>query len=186
MVNGLSHIELPFEKHVQMLTDKLKKHQFGYLATANKDQVWVREIRCVPIGLNVLCFTDIRSRKWKQIEVNPIVALAFGNHKIPYRGIQIEGNGVLRGHPLDENNKDVLEAYKERQPEAYERSMKRHFIPSRPNLGILEIVPRKLIYSVQGDTAAGTYVDIVDLVKKEANWIMANVGEDFSTPAYKD
>ena len=169
-----------------MVVDEIKKHQFGYLATSKGEQVWLREIRCVPTGLNVLCFTDIRSRKWKQIEDNPNVALAFGNHQIPYRGLQIEGTGLLRGHPLDEENAELLMAYKESQPEAYERSMKRHFVRSRPNLGVIEIVPSKVIYSVQGDTASGTYVDVLDLDKEEAHRVMVNVGNGFSAPAYKE
>ena len=169
-----------------MVIEEIKKHQFGFLATSNKKKAWIREIRCVPNGLNVLCFTDIRSRKWTQIEDNPNLALAFGNHQIPYRGIQIEGTGLLRGHPLDEENAELLMAYKESQPDAYERSMKRHFVRSRPNVGVIEIVPSKVIYSVQGDIASGTFVDVLDLVKEEAHRVMLNVGDGFASPVYKE
>lgn len=62
--------------------------------------------------------------------------------------------------------------------------MRRHFVRTRPDLRVIEVVPRKITMLVQGDTASETYFDILDPVKEEANRVMtAGLGE---APAYKE
>ena len=99
------------------------------------------------------------------------VAVAYGNHRVPNRGIQVEGVASLRGHPLDEPV--FLEAYRETQPKAYERSAKRPFIRTRPDLRVIEVVPRRITLMVQGETAAGSYFDVLDMVNEKAMRVMA-------------
>jgi len=181
----MSHIELSFEETKQKIIEEIKQYQFGFLATTDCSSAYVREIRFVPDGLTLYCFTDKRSRKRKQITKNPNVAVAYGNHKIPNRGVQIEGIALLRGHPLEEENKDLLEAYKRTAPEAYERSMKRHFVPSRPNLSVIKIEPRRVTLMIQGATAAESYMDIIDIEQKEAHRIMVNIGDNIESPLYQ-
>ena len=156
----MSQIELSYEDLKQEMIREIKKHEFGFLATSDGDFVTVREIRCVPSGLTIYCFTNRNSRKYKQIITNPNVAIAYGNHRVPNRGLQMEGVVSLKGHPLDEENIIFLKAYQETQPEAYERSMRRHFVRTRPDLRVIEVVPRKISMFVQGDTASETFFDI--------------------------
>lgn len=62
--------------------------------------------------------------------------------------------------------------------------MRRHFVRTRPDLRVIEVVPRKITLLVQGDTASEAYFDILDPVKEEANRVMAaGLGE---APAYKE
>ena len=181
----MDHTVLSYEDTKQSIIEEIKQYQFGYLATADEKTPYVREIRFVPDGLTLYCFTDKRSRKRKQIMKNPNVAVAYGNHKIPNRGVQIEGHAILRGHPLDEENKDLLEAYKRTTPEAYERSMRRHFVRSRPNLSVIKIEPRRVTLMIQGATAAETHMDIIDVEKETAHRIMANIGDNIQSPIYQ-
>ena len=169
----MSQIELPYEDTKQKIVNEIKKHQFGFLATSDGDFVTVREIRCVPHGVTIYCFTNRNTKKCKQIMKNPNVAVAYGNHRVPNRGIQIEGVATLKGHPLDEENTVFLKAYKETQPAAYERSMQRHFVRTRPDLRVLEIVPRRITLMVQGETPAGSYFELLDIDKREATRVMA-------------
>jgi general stress protein 26 len=170
----MTQIELSYEDLKQEMIKEIRKYEFGFLATSEGVHVTVREIRCIPSGLTIYCFTDQRSRKWKQIMANPNVAIAFCNHRVPKRGLQIEGVASLKGQPLDKENINFIKAYKETQPEAYERSSKRHFI-GLPNLRVIEIVPRIVAFSVQGSTASETYIEILDVAKGEAYRVMPNI-----------
>ena len=182
----MNQIELSYEETKQEMIEEVRSHQFGFLATTDGGSAYVREIRFVPNGLTLYCFTDRRSRKRKQIQKNHNVAVAYGNHKIPTRGLQIEGTAILRGHPLDDECKEMLEAYKDFQPEAFERSMKRHFVRSRPDLSVIEIVPKKVTLMVQGKTAPETYVDIIDIEKERATRLMLNIGNTIKSPIYQE
>jgi general stress protein 26/predicted SnoaL-like aldol condensation-catalyzing enzyme len=181
----MSHIELSFEDAKHRIVEEITQYQFGYLATTDGEAAYVREIRFIPDDLTLYCFTDKRSRKRKQIKKNPNVAVAYGNHKLPNRGVQIEGYAFLRGHPLDEENRDMHEAYRRTAPEAYERSMKRHFVRSRPNLSVIKIEPRRAALMVQGATAAESYLDIIDVERETAHRIMVNVGDNIKSPVYQ-
>jgi general stress protein 26 len=181
----MSNIDLSYEETKQRIIEEISQYQFGFLATTDGNYAYVREIRFVPDGLTLYCFTDKRSRKRKQIKINPNVAVAYGNHKIPNRGVQIEGYAILRGHPLDEENKDLLEAYKRTAPKAYERSMKRHFVRSRPNLSVIKIEPRRATLMIQGANAAESYMEIIDFEKETANRIMVNIGDNIKSPIYQ-
>ena len=81
--------------------------------------------------------------------INPFVEVAYGNYKIPNRGVQIEGYAILRGHPLDEENEDIREVYKRTAPEAYARSLQRHFLRTMPNQSVIKIEPKRVntVYS---------------------------------------
>ena len=181
----MSHINLSYEDTKQTIIEEITKYQFGYLATTDGEAAYVREIRFIPDDLTLYCFTDKRSRKRKQIMKNPNVAVAYGNNKVPNRGVQIEGHALLRGHPLDEENRDMHEAYKITAPEAYERSMKRHFVRSRPNLSVIKIEPRRATLMIQGPTAAESYLDIIDIEHEMAHRIMVNIDDNIMSPIYQ-
>jgi len=95
-------------------------------------------------------YTDRRSRKYKQITSNPNVGLAD-------RNIQIEGVATLKGHPLDEENVAYIKAYRENQPENYERTSNRQFQRTRPDWRVIEITPKKITLTQLGATPLKTY-----------------------------
>jgi nitroimidazol reductase NimA-like FMN-containing flavoprotein (pyridoxamine 5'-phosphate oxidase superfamily) len=72
----MSEIELLYKETKQEIIEEIRKHQFGFLATTDGSSAYVREIRFVPDGLTLYCFTDKRMRKRKQIMKNPNVAVA--------------------------------------------------------------------------------------------------------------
>jgi hypothetical protein len=57
------------------------------------------------------------------------------------------------GHQLDDENEDIREVYRRTLPEACERSLKRHFVLTRPNF---KIEPRRVTLYFQGETATDT------------------------------
>lgn len=182
----MSYFDLSFEESEKTIIEEISKYQFGFLATTDGESAHVREIRFIPDGLTLYCFTDKRSKKRKHIKNNPNVSVAYGNHKVPNRGVQIEGYATLRGHPLDDENIDALDAYKRTAPEAYERSMKRHFVRTRPNLSVIKIVPRKATLLIQGASAAESYMDIIDVENETAHRIMLNIGDNMESPIYQE
>ena len=60
--------------------------------------------------------------------------------------------------------------------------MKRHFVPSRPNLSVIKIEPRRVTLLIQGASAAESYMDIVDIENSEAHRIMVNIGDNMESP----
>lgn len=131
----MSLLEMPYEEMKQMMIKEIQKHEWGYLATSDGEKIRVGKMRLVSDDLTLWCFTRPVTRKYKQISVNPHVAIADGN-------LQIEGVAKLKGHPLDEENSDFLKAYKETQPENYDRTYRRGF--KRPDYRVIEIVPQRI------------------------------------------
>jgi hypothetical protein len=86
---------------------------------------------------------------------------------------------------LEEENKDMLEAYKKTALKAYERSMKRHFLPSRPNLCVIKIEPKRVTMLVQGETAAESYMNVINVELEEAHRIFNNIGDNMESPIYQ-
>jgi general stress protein 26 len=103
----MSQVWLPFEDTKELMIRSLQKHSLGVLPTSKGDMVRAGMMRIISKGLKVYCFTDMNSRKYKQIESNPNVALVVQN-------IQIEGQAALKGKPANEAS--FLEAYKESLP----------------------------------------------------------------------
>jgi len=90
----MSQSEIPCEELRKEIVEELRKREWCYLATSLQDYVRVGLMRMVSKDLKIWCYTDNRSRKHKQIDENPKVALAD-------RTLQIEGTATLKGHPLD-------------------------------------------------------------------------------------
>ncbi len=90
-----------------------KKNKNFVLATSANNIVSARSMDCVNIGLKMMFETDKRSGKYKQIMINPNVALCAKN-------VQIEGIAKLGKHPLDESNKQFIELYKKDHPYSFQ------------------------------------------------------------------
>ena len=158
----MSQIELSYEDLKQEMIKEIQKHEFGYLATSEGDFVRVGKMRLVSDGLTLWCFTDRRTRKYKQIMANPIVGIADGN-------LQIEGVASLRGHPLDEENAAFIKAYKETQPDNYERSMHVRKNLQRPDMRVIEVALKRIALYTPGANIAQSHFDILNTVKEEAH-----------------
>ena len=138
----MSLLEIPYEVMKTSMIQEIEKHEWGYLATSDGDKIRVGKMRLVSDGLTLWCFTLSLSIKYKQISKNPKVAISDGN-------LQIEGIASLKGHPHDEENADFLKAYRETQPENYERTSRRSF--KRSNTRVIEIKPQRI--AVYGATS---------------------------------
>jgi general stress protein 26 len=168
----MSQGEISYEECKQIMIEELKKHEWGYLATSENKHVRVGLMRLVSNGLTLWCYTDRRSRKYKQIMSNPNVGIAD-------RNIQIEGEASLKGHPLDDENALYIKAYRENQPENYERTSNRQFQRSRPDFRVIEIAPKRITLFRAGATAAENVFLILDCVEKKAYRLLGT--EEFYT-----
>jgi general stress protein 26 len=173
----MSQIEVPYDELKQEIIEELKNREWCYLATSKEDNVRVSYMRIVSNGLTVWCYTDHRSRKYKQIMANQKVGIADKN-------LQIEGIATLKGHPLDEENADYIKSYRENQPENYERTSKRQFQRSRPEFRVIEVQPSRISLIKLGATAQENMVFILDIAKKKAYRFEGNT--NFESPAYQE
>jgi len=181
----MSQIELPYKDTIRMIIEEIKKHQLMILATSDGDQVTARQMRCIPDGLTIYCITNCYSRKYKQMQENPKVALAVA-------GLQIEGDASLLGKPLDERNVRFIQVFKEVQPEAYQMNLEKGNIDN-PNAELIKIVPKRIALYIPRPSAnePGAYQIILNPVKEKAYkvpWISADQKPlDFSkAPAYRE
>lgn len=117
--------EINYDELKQRMITELEKHRFVVLATTDGKKVTARSMILVSKGLKIFFMTNQNYRKYKQIMVNPNVAIVAGP-------LQIEGNASLRSHPLDDENSEYRETYHERNPEGYERAIRVNF-PRRDN-----------------------------------------------------
>ena len=98
----MSHIEIPYDKLKQKAIREIKKHQYVILATTDREKVTARSIIRISNGLTLYCMTGEYTRKFKQVLINPNVAIAYGN-------LQLEGKAKPIGHPLDAKNSAFIE-----------------------------------------------------------------------------
>jgi general stress protein 26 len=86
------------------------------LSTSLNDVVTSRTVTVIPFN-NALYFTSIKrpgAMKLAQIEKNPNVAICVGT-------IQITGVASILGLASEKENAEVMEIYKEKLPDSYER-----------------------------------------------------------------
>jgi general stress protein 26 len=154
--------ELNYDELKQRMISELEKHRFVVLATTDGKNVTARSMILVSKGLRIFFMTNLNYRKYKQIMVNPNVAIVAGP-------LQIEGNASLKGHPLDEKNYEYRGAYLERNPEGYERATRVNF--PRPDVRVIEVAPTKITMYTPTDTKTGRepYLEILNVAKQKAN-----------------
>ena len=171
----MSQTKLHYDDLKQEIIKELQKHEFGYLATSEKDHVTNRMIRIIADGLTIWSFTGQENRKYKQIMANPNIAFAVGN-------LQIEGVAALKGHVLDEANATYHSVYREKYPESYEHNYATYF--QLPEIRLMEFSPRRLVLFKTKGPISETYYDILDTVKKEAHRVM--VTDIKTAPSYTE
>ena len=169
--------EISYDELEQEMIEELKKREWGYLATSKQNYVRVGLMRIVSSGLKVWCYTDKRSRKYQQIMDNSNVGIAD-------RNLQLEGTAILKGHPLDGENSDYIEAYKTNQPENYERTSNRQFKRSRPEFRVIEIHPTRITLLKMGSRFEENEALILDVVQKKAYRFLGN--SNFEAQVYQE
>jgi hypothetical protein len=126
-------MENTFSENSLNLWKKIGTHGIMTLSTCADNRVTSRSMSVVIHDGRFYCQTDETFLKYKQIVINPNVALCFKNYSI-------EGKCRIIGNPLDESNGYFINLYK------------KHFLMSYkaysaiPTERLLEIVPT-LIYS---------------------------------------
>lgn len=75
----MSPTKLDYEELKQDILQQLEKSRVAVLATAEGDFVTARQMTLISDGLTIYFMTFTFTRKYKQILVNPNVAVAMGN-----------------------------------------------------------------------------------------------------------
>ncbi len=165
----MSPTKLDYEELQQQVQKQLGKHKHGVLATAEGDFVTARQIMFICDGLTLTFMTTITTRKYKQIVVNPKVAVATGN-------MQIEGVASIRGHTSDSDNAWFLKMFEEMEPDVYEGHRDECLNPETP-WRVIEIAPKRIALFVSPDN----YLDVLDVGKKTATRYL---GRELVAPNY--
>jgi uncharacterized pyridoxamine 5'-phosphate oxidase family protein len=121
--------EIDFEALRSEVIGLMDKHKILVLATSANDRVTARSVSCVHRDLKVLFQTDKSLLKYKQMARNPNVALCADN-------MQIEGVAKIKGHPLDNANKEFLELFKREHRGSFEK------YSQMKNAVVVEVEPR--------------------------------------------
>jgi len=106
-------IEISYELLEKEIYNLLGDNKILVLATSSDNRVTARSVSCIVIGKKVCFQTDKTFLKCEQIMKNQNVALCTEN-------IQIEGIAKIKGHPLNEENKDFAEKYKNYYKSSYD------------------------------------------------------------------
>jgi general stress protein 26 len=108
-------------------------------------------------GLTIYFMTPTFTRKYKQIRVNPNVAVAMGN-------MQIEGVASIKGHTSNNENTWLLKALAELAPEVYKGYRDELLDPEMP-WQVIEIAPTRIaLFSGPPDRQ----LDVLDIIEKNA------------------
>jgi general stress protein 26 len=184
----MSQIEVSYEEMKQIVTKEIQKCPHVYLATSVGDFVTVRRMGFVSDGLKIWCVTDIDSRKYKQIQANPNVAIAGGGN------LQIEGVASLKGHPMDERNSDYIQVLQEKNPEMYARVSRPGRNLQRPGTRLIEVIPKRVAlnaftanWDIEPDFQP--HILVLNTINEKAHKIFVSGGnftEAFKTPVYKE
>ena len=157
----MPHNELNYNELKTKVITEIEKHPLLVLATTYEDKPTARTIMRVSNKLTLYNIAGKYTRHYKHIQTNPYVALATAN-------LQIEGKARDKGHPLDPENREFIEALSRQHPEFYKRAEKLHF--QRQSMGVIEIMPSKvtLYYRADLETGVDAYLEVLDVDAKEA------------------
>jgi general stress protein 26 len=164
----MSPTALNYEELEQQVEQRLNKSRYGVLATAEGDFVTARQMMFICNGLTITFITTITTRKYKQIEVNPNVAVSIGN-------MQIEGVASIRGRTSDNDNAWFLKTFEEIEPEVYEKHRDMCLDPETV-WRLIEIAPKRIAIF-----APDSYLDVLNVNEKTATRYL---GTELVAPNY--
>ncbi len=142
--------ELDFEEKRKELISFLASadNRHRALATSHDGRVQARVVLVASEGLDVYFFTWKHSRKMKQIEQNPQVALCKDT-------VQIEGTAEVLGGLADKKIEGFVKIMRDKYPDAIDKW------ESQPGMVLVRIKP---LMAVTGGSSNGdTYIDYLDL-----------------------
>jgi general stress protein 26 len=153
----MSPTQLDYEVLKQQVQQRLNKNRYGVLATAEGDFVTARQMMLIPDGFTISFITTTATRKYKQILVNPNVAVAIGN-------MQIEGVVSIKGRTSDYKNAGFLKTFEELEPEVYKDHRDECLNPETP-WQVIEITPKRIALF---DGPPHNHLDVLNVIKKTA------------------
>jgi len=148
--------ELNFKEKKKELARFLnsKKNRHMALATSSDGIVQARIVLIASKGLDIYFFTWKHSRKCKQIEKNPRVALCKDT-------TQIEGTAEILGNLSDQKIKKFTDVMRHKYPDAINKW------EQKPGMVLLRVKPT---FAVMGAYSNGdTYIDYLDLENRKAH-----------------
>jgi general stress protein 26 len=177
-------MEVPFEEAKSTIIQEFKKQERGYLATSENEKVTVRQMMFINEGLKLWFITDKDTRKVRQIKSNPNVAVAMGLN------LQYEGVASMKSHPLEEENRDFISAFKEKNLDIYTRSMREGRILQRKGTRVIEVTPKRIalnIWTPQWDKEEGfePYLYVLNADSEKAYKVLLGQG-GYTAKAYKE
>jgi general stress protein 26 len=147
--------ELNYEEKKKEFTGflSLRENRHMALATSHDDKVQARMILIASEGLDIYFLTWKHSRKFKQIEKNPRVALCKDT-------IQIEGIAEALGSISDKKIKKHVDIMRRKYPDVIEKWER------EPGMVLIRIKPT--FAATEAHSNGGTYIDYLDLTKQKA------------------
>jgi general stress protein 26 len=153
----MSPTNLDCEELKLAIIEQLKKTLIGALATAEGDFVTARQMMFISDGLTIYFMTTNFTRKYKQILVNPNVAIALGN-------IQIEGVASIKGRTSDKKNVRFLEALERLSPETYKK-YRDYCQDPETTMHLIKVTPKRIaLFTGLPDS----HLDVLNVDKKTA------------------
>lgn len=107
-------MDLNYEQLKQEILDVLGVNKYWVLATSADNRVTARSMSIVNDGLNVYFQTETLLDKYKQILINPNIALCYHN-------VQIEGKAESKGQVASRENEKIRRIYCVHHNKSYER-----------------------------------------------------------------
>ena len=127
----MQKINLDFEKAKNEVIEILEKNRIWVLATSLNDKVTSRSVSIINCELTIYFQTSKSFEKYKEISKNKNVSLCYFN-------VSIEGLAYDIGSWNDEENREILNIYKEIHPDSYKN------YGLLKNEVIIKIVPQKI------------------------------------------
>ena len=184
----MKQVEVPYEDMKKEMTQELSKlgsegdYLRGILATSLDDVVTARKMWMVPDGLKIYCWGAPNSRKHRQIQANPNVAVVAGF-------VQVEGVAELLGHPKD--NTEFLKVYKRAQPDRHKIHTSEGSNWHSVDRVLIKVTPRRIALStiLRHENSVEPIINILNVEKGKAYRILDfdNLPVDQSDiPAYSE
>lgn len=139
-----------FEKEILTI---LVKNRVSVLSTSYNDHVTTRPMAYVSDGLKIYFQTDKSFMKVEQIKHNPNVAVCVGN-------LQIEGQSILKGHPLENENKTFARLFKEKNGACFDA------FAQLKNTIVIEVEPR--LFTIWKTREGKSFRDFLDIQQHKA------------------
>lgn len=149
--------QLDYQEMLQQVQQQLSKSFEGVLATAQGDFVTARAMMLICRGLSIYFMTPLFTRKYKQILVNPKVAVAIGN-------MQIDGLASVRGATCDKENAWFMETINTIAPGVY-AEYRGECLDSQTLYKVLEIIPQRIALF---DGLPNRYLNVLNINEKTA------------------